>query len=88
MKQPAKQDVKPDRALKRQVQKMQLARDFRDLEAARREHLMREHRANVMHEIHRLQGAGERILPGLREHPTRKQAEFRHLTNVLRRQAH
>lgn len=78
-------EFKQPKALKRQVQKLQLARDFRDLEAARRQHLMREHRGNLLAEIHRLQGAGERMLPGLREHLTRRQADFRHVTNLLRK---
>jgi hypothetical protein len=77
--------VKQPKALKRQVQRLQMAKDFRDVEAARREHLMREHRHNLLSEIHRLQGAGERILPGLREHLTRRQADFRHVTNALRK---
>lgn len=58
--------------LKRQLKKLELAKRFRDLDVARHEHLMREHRSNLLHEMHRLQSLGERILPGLREHITRR----------------
>lgn len=59
-------------ALKRALKRLELTKHYRDIDVARRDHLLREQRANLMHERQRLQSVGEMILPGLREHMTRR----------------
>lgn len=62
--------------LRRVVRQQEVAGKYRAIDAARMEHLLRQHRANVHHERLRLQSIGERILPGLREHMARRNTAF------------
>lgn len=70
-------------ALKRQVKKLELLRNYAEVHGALREHRLREHRANLQNELIRLQTTANQITPGLRDHMAQRAAQVRALNRML-----
>lgn len=76
---------KVPRALQRAVRLREMAQQYRDLGVDRRQHDLKEQRANIQGELIRLRTTANQLAPGFREHLERQNRLLETITRQIRR---